>query len=220
MKALAPFALLLLLAGCGRDNVAEAPIKDGIRQTRLAGTVTAGGRTSGEVMAVSAKPAAPQPGPAGTPGIPQGSGGNTGGAALGGTAPATTPGQAPVGGAVATSPTQAASAALQPASAAAAPSPTDAQLQAQALAASMDVVAARWRARAAASGVATNAPTPVEGVAGVQASAIPGTPAVPVPIRSEKLGNAPASEDVKQATKPKTQPIVDPKSPEAAGHKP
>jgi colicin import membrane protein len=161
-------------------------------------------------------PAAPaQPGPAGTPGIPRGAEGNVGGTAMGGTAASTTP--APP----ASAPAGAVNAALVPASAAAAPALTDAQNGQISLNASMDAVAARWRTRAAAQGHATHAPTPVDGVAGIQASAAP--PATPPPaqdIRSEKFGTAPPSPDVKQATKPATRPVVDPKAPDAAGHKP
>ena len=55
-----------------------------VRQTKFPGQVSAGGGTSGEVLARSSQ-VQNNPMPAGTPGIPQGSGGNPGGAALGGT---------------------------------------------------------------------------------------------------------------------------------------
>lgn len=95
-------ALLLaataLLAGCGREAGDEQA-----RQTKFPGQVSAGGGTSGEVMARNA-PA--QPGPpvggkqsgqesvrgqaptgsvAGTPSIPEGAGGTPSGAEMGGT---------------------------------------------------------------------------------------------------------------------------------------
>jgi hypothetical protein len=108
---------------------------------------------------------------------------------------------------------------------AALPAPTAAQEQAQAakkaateaqaeqdkqkLAASMDALTARWRARAAANGWPAHPPVPVAPVAGFNASASQsgqsgqpggrqGTAAVQVPIRSEKAGTAPPSSDVKQ----------------------
>lgn len=80
---LVPAVLLaaLLAAGCDRGPKTE----DGVVQTKFPGQVSAGGGTSGEVMAqAGGKQTAP---PAGTPGIPQGAGGNVGGAALGGTMP-------------------------------------------------------------------------------------------------------------------------------------
>jgi hypothetical protein len=88
-------------------------------------------------------------------------------------------------------------------------------------------VAAHWRARAGQQGWAVHAATPVEPVGGMTASATQtaptgqpqGTltaPSAQMPIRSEKLGTAPPSADVKTATKPQTRPVLDPKSPEAA----
>ena len=87
---------------------------------------------------------------------------------------------------------------------AALPAPTPAQQQAaaakkaaadaqaakdkQELAASMDAVTARWRARAASQGWKAHAPIAI-------AAAAPAAPAVP--IKSEKLGTAPPSTDVK-----------------------
>lgn len=82
-------ALLTSLAGCGRGD--DPPV----RQTKFPGQVSAGGGTSGEVMA-RAGGVANTPDSSGTPGIPQGSGGNVGGAAMGGTSTAAgTAGQAP-----------------------------------------------------------------------------------------------------------------------------
>ena len=68
---------LLALAACSNDK----PAAGTSAQTGFPGQVTAGGATSGEVMSRTANSVAPMP--AGTPGIPQGSGGNPGGAALG-----------------------------------------------------------------------------------------------------------------------------------------
>lgn len=79
-------AAAALLAGCGR----EAASNDRMLQTGFPGMVTAGGHTSGEVMAANSPGADANRGPAGTPGIPGGSGGNTGGAAMGGSVPKTT----------------------------------------------------------------------------------------------------------------------------------
>ena len=85
-------ALLLGLAGCGRGPSSAA---DGVRQTHFPGAVTAGGGTSGEVMAravAGAKSgeggrgqAAPGGSVSGTPGIPEGAGGTTSGPAMGAT---------------------------------------------------------------------------------------------------------------------------------------
>lgn len=80
--ALAALVALWGAAGCGPR---EPGRENGVQQTQFPGQVSAGGGTSGEVIArVGGKPAA---GPAGTPGIPQGAEGNTGGTAPGGTMP-------------------------------------------------------------------------------------------------------------------------------------
>jgi hypothetical protein len=71
---------LVLVAGCGPHGPGS---EDGVQQTKFPGMVSAGGGTSGEVIARTGGKQAPPP--AGTPGIPQGAGGNTGGAAPGGT---------------------------------------------------------------------------------------------------------------------------------------
>jgi hypothetical protein len=75
-------ALLGTITGCG--NRSDTPPDTGVRQTHFPGQVTADGATSGEVMERSKKVAS-SGAPSGTPGIPEGSEGNTGGAALGGT---------------------------------------------------------------------------------------------------------------------------------------
>ena len=71
-----------ILAGCDRGHT---DARDGVMQTKFPGQVTAGGLTSGQVMARTAKPQTDATYAGGTPGIAGGSGGTTGGAALGGT---------------------------------------------------------------------------------------------------------------------------------------
>jgi hypothetical protein len=82
--------MLAAIAGCGERSEA-ASAADRVAQTRFPGQVTAGGGTSGEVIARAggAKSGAY---PGGTPGIPMGSGGNTGGPATGGTVQQPSPG--------------------------------------------------------------------------------------------------------------------------------
>lgn len=72
----------ILSAGCDR---AYKDADAGVQQTKFPGQVTAGGLTSGQVMARSPKPETNAAYSGGTPGIAGGSGGTTGGAALGGT---------------------------------------------------------------------------------------------------------------------------------------
>ncbi|HZX26215.1 MAG TPA: hypothetical protein VFF16_04050 [Telluria sp.] len=72
--------LALLLAACHRDGAS-----DGVRQTRFPGQVTAGGGTSGEVLASSSKKATDSSYAGGTPFHGGGMGGNVGGAKMGGT---------------------------------------------------------------------------------------------------------------------------------------
>jgi hypothetical protein len=76
------FAACALLAGCDRGHTTP---KEGVIQTKFPGQVTAGGGSSGQVMARSAKPETNAAYAGGTPGIAGGAGGTTGGAALGGT---------------------------------------------------------------------------------------------------------------------------------------
>jgi hypothetical protein len=87
-----------------------------------------------------------------------------------------------------------------------------AEKEKQELAASMDKIAARWRARAADNGWKTHPPTPVAAVPGIGASEAQssrsgqpggrlGDAAADMPIRSEKSGTAPPSEDVKDPAK-------------------
>lgn len=198
MKAALLLAAVVLLAGCGRHEAATP----GVRQTGFPGMVTAGGHTSGAVMAANTPGGAVHPGPAGTPGIPGGAGGNPGGAALGNEAPKTTDlaakTTAPAG--AASAPVAAASAPLSAASAAA----LAAQRAKESLERVQDVVAARWHAR-----VASGALPPASATRPVQ-----------VVVKSEKLGTAPPSPDVKTMTKPATPAVLDRQAPAAAGPKP
>lgn len=71
----------------------------------------------------------------------------------------------------------------------------------QELTASMDKLAARWRAKAAANGWKTHSPVAVApaGSSGTAPAGAPG--ATTTPVRSEKLGTAAPSEDVKNPAK-------------------
>lgn len=100
---IASILLTGLLGGCNRSSTGDATA--GIRQTNFPGQFTAGGETSGRIMARNASTAktspttdsatqSPQEGSrgqspsgnvAGTPGIPEGAGGTTSGTSLGGT---------------------------------------------------------------------------------------------------------------------------------------
>ena len=75
-------ALLVLASACSRqDKAADA----GMLKTHFPGMVTAGGGTSGEVIALAKKPVTDGSYAGGTPGIAGGAGGTTGGTASGGT---------------------------------------------------------------------------------------------------------------------------------------
>ncbi len=74
-------ACCALLAGCQRDRPTAS---HGIIQTGYPGQVTAGGGSSGAVMARTARPETDATYAGGTPGIAGGSGGNTSGAETGG----------------------------------------------------------------------------------------------------------------------------------------
>jgi colicin import membrane protein len=72
------------------------------------------------------------------------------------------------------------------------------------LAASMDAITARWRSRASAQGWKTHAPVAIVAAAPAAAAAPAGQPdgkltpaGAAAPIKSEKLGTAPPSTDVK-----------------------
>lgn len=86
-------ALAVLASGCDRGR---NPSVGGIEQTRFPGQVTAGGGTSGAVIARSAKPVTDATYAGGQPGIAGGAGGTTGGAATAGTVSET--GQGPTSG--------------------------------------------------------------------------------------------------------------------------
>lgn len=214
----------VMLGACGRDE-----LEVGAEKTGFPGQVTAGGSTSGEVMA-RAKPQV-DTSTGGTPGIPQGSGGNTGGAAMGGTSggstlggtgdktaaqtPAAQPAGEPKDGAATSAPasSQAGQAPSLTAEQTKADAAAKAEQEKQQLAAAMGRIGQRWRERAAIEGWPANQPTPVEPVAGIEASnqqsSASGQPggqlgevARDAPVRSEKLGTAPPSEDVKQPQAP------------------
>ncbi|WP_148415709.1 hypothetical protein [Noviherbaspirillum massiliense] len=85
----------------------------------------------------------------------------------------------------------------------------EAEKQKQELAASMEKVTEHWRSQAKANGWETRPPVPVSAPQGIQASTSQssasgqpegrlGSAAQQAPIRSEKLGTAPPSEDVKK----------------------
>jgi hypothetical protein len=189
---------LLLLGACGEragGNRSEA------RQTNFPGQIAAGSKSSGEIMERSRETIKSQM-PSGTPGIPEGAGGNTSGPAMGGTSPgAAVAGDAPKGKMAGE--TQAAG----PDASAAKPSAAEqaaakAQKEKQELAASMDEVTRRWRADAAKNGWNTYPAVGHDAVAGISASgAQEQTHAVP-PVHSEKSGSAAPSEDVKKPKEP------------------
>jgi hypothetical protein len=246
VKAPLLLAAALVLAGCGGRHDAS---NDRMNQTGFPGMVTAGGHTSGEVMAANTPNGAVNRGPAGTPGIPGGAEGNTGGAGLASSVPKTTdiaanttapagagapqtsasaaptpnsqiaataansaasapgvnnsaPPAAPASASVAAGAAPAASAPLSAASAAA----LQARQAQQELEQVQDIVAARWKARAA-------------GGAFANAQARPSTP-VQVVVRSEKLGTAPPSPDTKTLTKAEPKHDIVRKAPDAAGPNP
>jgi hypothetical protein len=224
MPALACALGALLLAGGCTEQRGITP--GTVAQTRFPGQLAAGGLGSGEIMQQT-KQASTSSMPAGTPGIPEGSGGTTSGVGMGGTTPnAAVAGEAPKGKmqgevAVAGDPARAAAANAPPtrppgeaagaAPAPAAPEQTDAQRKAaqaqkekEELAAAMDDVARRWRADAAKNNRTAHPPTPVAAVPGITASNTQeqGRTAVPPPVRSEKEGDAAPSEDVKKPKEP------------------
>lgn len=73
---------LALLAGCGDKPTAAS---HGVIQTKYPGQVSSGGGTSGQILTANARPETDATYAGGTPGIAGGSGGNTSGAAMGGT---------------------------------------------------------------------------------------------------------------------------------------
>lgn len=86
-------ALAVLASGCDRGR---NPSVGGIEQTKYPGQVTAGGATSGAIIARTAKPVTDATYAGGTPGIAGGSGGTTSGAEVGGAVRET--GQGPTSG--------------------------------------------------------------------------------------------------------------------------
>jgi len=216
------FACTLVgLGGCSADRRDEPAAA----HSGVPGHVTAGGATSGEIIARSkGSEAQGSDGPQGTPGIPQGSGGTTGGPNMGGVTgaqaasdnpprsnsesrPGTSsaePGSGKPGGHARIeddpkqdrpdAPADKEAARKESASKEAA-AKAAAERQQQQLVAAMDRVVARWQERQASrSGSATEA---------VDASR-----AAPAqqPPRSEKHGGAPASEDVKKPQVQSPQP--------------
>jgi hypothetical protein len=212
-------AAVLLAAGCTEQH----GISPGtVAQTKFPGQLAAGGAGSGEIMQRT-KQSSSSSMPSGTPGIPEGAGGNTSGPGMGGTTPGAAvagdapkgkmQGEAPVGG----DPARAGAANAPPTrpqgeSAGAAPAAqTDAERKAaeakrekEELTASMDDVTRRWRADAAKNNWPTHPPTAVAAVAGIGASNAQeqNRNATPPPVRSEKHGDAPPSEDVKKPKEP------------------
>lgn len=212
-------ALVLLAAASGCDNASQNDMPDA-RQTEAPGHVTSGGGTSGEVMTkvgvlqprkdahsspilvaippeVVAAPTAPAaagtsgPKPSGTPGIPEGAGGTTSGPEMGGTTPAAAGTQRMSGVETGTAELDKAAKEAKAKEAAA--------KEKQQLEASMERIAARWRAQAEARGwqMQSGEAAQTSGTAALgqtQTSSM----GLPTIIRSEKLGTAPPSEDVKQ----------------------
>lgn len=88
----------MLLAACERG---QTPAANGVIQTKYPGQVSAGGMTSGQIMARTARDTTDAIYAGGTPGIAGGSGGNTSGAAIGGATRET--GQGPSSGVTAPS---------------------------------------------------------------------------------------------------------------------
>lgn len=210
------FFLVAAIAGCDR-TVDESPEA---RQTVFPGQVSAGGGTSGEVMTkvgvlqpkagvdsspilvvvppeVVAAPTAPSvagtagPKPSGTPGIPEGAGGNVSGPEMGGTTPAAAGTQQKSG-------VQTGTAELDKAAKEAKAKELAAK-EKQQLEAAMDRVAARWRANAETRGWQTeSANAPQTSGAAALGQTQTSSMGLPTVIRSEKLGTAPPSEDIKQ----------------------
>ena len=89
--ALAACTSALLLSACDKKS---APVVGSVLQTKFPGQVSAGGGTSGEVLARNAKPQTDGSYTGGTPFHAGGAGGNTGGTATGGTVQESGKGQA------------------------------------------------------------------------------------------------------------------------------
>ena len=222
-RRLIVLAALLLAGGCTEQH---GHMPGAVAQTKFPGQLAAGGLGSGEIMQRAGQ-ASTSSMPSGTPGIPEGAGGNTSGPGMGGTTPnAAVAGEAPQGkmqgevplagdparaGAANAPSTRPPGESAPAAPVQGAPAQTDAERKAaeakrekEELAASMDEVTRRWRAGAAKNGWPAHPPTPVAAVAGIAASNAqePGRAAVPPPVRSEKHGDAAPSEDVKKPKEP------------------
>jgi hypothetical protein len=214
-------AALVLAGGCTEQH----GISPGtVKQTKFPGQLAAGGPGSGEVMQRTRQSSTSSM-PSGTPGIPEGAGGNTSGPGMGGTTPNAAvahegpkdkmQGEAPVGGdparagAANAAPTRpqgesAGASAAPPAQTDAARKAAEAQREKEELVAAMDNVTRRWRADAAKNSWTTHPATPVAAVAGIGSSNAQdqGRTATPPPVRSEKQGDAAPSEDVKKPKEP------------------
>jgi hypothetical protein len=206
-SCIAVCAVCLALGGCR----AEDPQTTAAIQTKVPGHISAGGATSGEVVAAGQQGKARGDGQSeGTPGIPEGSGGNTGGVAMGGTSKerGTDQQAAKDDAAGKRAPDDKAAAEEKAAAEAKAKASADAEAdrQKQLLAVAMDRSAERWRQQA---GAATKQTPP--GAAGASGrgfqqsedqSSASGQPAGQLSPqeapRSEKHGTAAPSEDVKQ----------------------
>lgn len=213
LRLLLSLGLALSAAACSPQQETGSAAGASIRQTQFPGQVSAGGATSGQLMSQAGK-IKDEPETEGTPGIPQGSGGNTGGAAMGGEARGTSPVEGDEhqksANDVAPSPepaNPASNTVAQPQQEAVADEKSEAKRKAEAkaerekqeLEASMDAVTERWRIRAANNDWEPPSPPLVDTTAGVagQPGSVP-----PQFMRSEKHGSAPASSDIKPAPTP------------------
>jgi hypothetical protein len=212
-------AVSLLAGGCTRQH-GSSP--GGIAQTKFPGQLAAGGSGSGEIMQRT-KQSSTSSMPSGTPGIPEGAGGNTSGAGMGGTTPNAAvahegpkdkmQGEAPVAGDAAragaantpqTKPQGDSAGAAPAAQSEAARKAAEAQKEKEELAAAMDDVTRRWRTDAAKNNWPAHPATPVAAVAGISSSNAQeqNRSATPPPVRSEKQGDAAPSVDVKKPKEP------------------
>jgi hypothetical protein len=208
---------VLGLAACSGDRQAESAAQ----RSGVPGHVSAGGATSGEVIAqAEGQGTGGSAGPEGTPGIPQGAGGTTGGPNMGGSTGAQAASERPArlpssdgrpgtgathdekqdrpagsgsAGTAAGSPDNGKDAAAKDtaakeAAAKEAAAKEAADRQQKQLVAAMERASDHWRARQASPN------------GGTAADATDDSRAAPAqqPPSSEKHGNAPASEDVKQ----------------------
>lgn len=209
-------SLLAALALSACDSAQEGP--GDIERTNFPGQVSAGGGTGGEVMAkngtlqakanaqsspVLVTPQTPSPSsdnraggvagpgtgqPAGTPGIPEGSEGTVSGTAMGGTTPGAASAKQPAAPRPEANDTSSKESQSQ----------AKAEREKQQLEASMNAVAQRWQAIASARGWQLENSSE-GGTSGFSAAGETQTSAIGLPsfIRSEKLGTAPPSEDLK-----------------------